>query len=123
LPILSALAYWWYAYKPKELLEIYLKLNRKALNFFSLDLLVRTLFQPWKRDEIDMSNLSLQDRLRVLLMNLVSRLVGATVRGGTILAGLLILAGLFVVFVAGMLVFILLPFISIYLIISSLLRI
>lgn len=61
---------------------------RKFFDFFSIDLLAKTLFLPWKRDEIDTSNMALEDKFRVWIMNLVSRLVGLVVRLITITLGL-----------------------------------
>jgi hypothetical protein len=118
-PIVLAVFYWWFAIKPRQLFYIYSKIIRKIRQFFSMSLLLRTLFAPWKRDEVDMGNLSLQDRFRVLMMNLVSRLVGAAVRGGTILVGMtsviLTTVGFFIT-IAG---FILLPLLSILLLIIA----
>jgi hypothetical protein len=118
-PVFLAVVFWWLVFKPKQLLYIYSKVIRKIRQFFSMSLLLRTLFAPWKRDEIDMGNLSLQDRLRVLIMNLVSRLVGAVVRGGTVLVGatsvLLTTVGFFIV-AAG---FIMLPLLSVLLLIIA----
>ena len=44
---------------------------------------------PWKKDEVDMTNLALDDRIKVWGMNLVSRFVGFMVRAITISIGLL----------------------------------
>jgi hypothetical protein len=67
-------------------------------DYFSFAILLRTLFQPWKRDTISTEHLSLQERFEVWGLNLVARLVGAVIRGATIIAGsfvLLTVIGLF----------------------------
>jgi hypothetical protein len=77
------------------------------------------LLLPWKRDEIDTSNLSIDLKLRVWIMNLVSRLIGAVVRSGVIIVGL----GAIALSVIGAIVvigaFLALPIIAIYLLISA----
>lgn len=81
--------------------------------------MLRTLLLPWKRDEIDTSNLSIDLKLRVWIMNLVSRLIGAVVRSGVIIVGL----GAIALSVIGAIVvigaFLALPIIAIYLLISA----
>lgn len=80
----------------------------------------RTLFDYWKKDEINTTNMALDDKIRVLMMNLVSRFVGAAVRSITIMVGLVIISGTILLTTLALCGFILLPFISIFLIINSL---
>lgn len=90
--------------------------------YFSISTLLRTLFDYWKKDEIDMTNLALDDRIRVMMMNLVSRFVGATVRSITILVGLFVILFVFLAMCISYVGFILLPFIVIFFIINGLAR-
>ena len=69
-----------------------------------------------------MTNLALDDRIRVMAMNLVSRFVGATVRSITILVGLLIIILVFSAMCISYIGFILLPIIVIFFIINGLAR-
>jgi predicted methyltransferase MtxX (methanogen marker protein 4) len=96
-----------------------LKVIKKIRQFFSISLLFRTLFAPWKRDEINMGNLSLQDRLRVLVMNLISRLVGAIVRGGTIVVGIISIISTTIGFTFAISAFVLLPILSLLLLMTA----
>ncbi len=64
--------------------------------------------------------MALDDKIRVLMMNLVSRFVGAAVRSITIMVGLVIISGTILLTTLALCGFILLPFISIFLIINSL---
>lgn len=100
---------WWFDYVPSRIVYVAEKTIAKVFSFFSIDLLAKTLFLPWKRDEIDTSNLALDDKLRVLVMNLVSRLVGAIVRFFTIIIGLAAIALVIILATASLLVFILSP--------------
>lgn len=106
---------------PARILSVTKLVVKKFFLFFSIDLLFKTLFQPWKRDEIDTTNMSLQDKARVLMMNLISRLVGAIVRGGTILIGLLAVAAAFLLGICAAIVIVGLPAIAIVLLVITLL--
>jgi len=87
-------------------------------SYFSIDLLLKTLFLPWKRDEINTDNLSLDLKLRVWIMNLVSRFVGAIVRLGVIFVGLVSIALCVVAAIVAVVGFVALPIIALYLLIS-----
>ncbi|MFH1855410.1 MAG: hypothetical protein ABH810_03345 [bacterium] len=69
-----------------------------------------------------MTNLALDDRIRVMMMNLVSRFVGATVRSITIMVGLLVITLVFLAMCISYIGFILLPIIVIFFIINGLAR-
>ena len=63
--------------------------------------------------------MSLDDRVRVIMMNLVSRVVGATVRGGTIAVGLGAILATIIATILALIGFISLPAIALYLIVIS----
>jgi hypothetical protein len=119
MPIFLAFVSWWLKEVPGRIIYIGQKSIRRAFEFFSIYLLLRSLFEPWKRDETDTSNMALDDKLRVLMMNLVSRLVGAVVRGGTIFVGLFVISGVFIATLAATLAFLLFPVIIVYFIINA----
>lgn len=82
---------WWYTavaaiiYKNQRLVLL------TTADYFSFRILLRTLFQPWKRDQISTQDLSLQERAQVWAMNGVARLIGFAVRSAAILGGLILL--------------------------------
>lgn len=84
----------------------------KLYDFFSISLLFRTLLLPWKRDEINATNVSLDVVIRIWIMNMVSVLVGFTVRSMTILIGLFVIFLAFLAIVASLIGFYILPFLS-----------
>ena len=110
---------WWLLEVPAKLWKITTSLSRKIFGYFSIDLLLKTLFYPWKRDEVDTTNLSLDKKFQVWLMNLISRLVGAVVRAMTIFIGLGMTALTFIIGIVAIVGFYLLPLISAYLIYQS----
>ena len=118
-PEVVAFFAWWLVFIPRRIVTISLRMVKKTFNFFSIDLLFKTLLQPWKRDEIDTTNMALDDKARVWMMNLVSRLVGATVRGGTIVIGLSAIGAIIVAAILALVGIITLPVIIVWLIIQG----
>ena len=82
-------------------------------------MLLKTLFDPWKKDEIDTTNMAMDDIIKVWFMNLISRVVGASVRSITIMVGLGAIAGVFIGSVLFFIGFILLPVLVVFLIING----
>ncbi|MCX6809910.1 MAG: hypothetical protein NTZ65_04160 [Candidatus Berkelbacteria bacterium] len=119
LPVIFGFFIWWIKVVPSKIIYIAKKLTLKAFAFFSIDLLLKTLILPWKRDEVDTTNMALDDRLKVWMMNLVSRLVGAVIRGAVICFGLLTIIGIFLGEIIALVGFILMPVIIIALIVMS----
>lgn len=60
---------------------------RQTYHKFSIPLLVRTIFAPWRRDSESTRGLSLPQILRVAVDNLLSRIIGAVIRTGTLVVG------------------------------------
>ncbi len=56
-------------------------------NIFSIPILLRTMFSPWKRIQTNPGK-SLQSHMQALLDNIISRFVGFSIRLLTIIAGL-----------------------------------
>jgi hypothetical protein len=75
----------WYNEVPKEITFYFRILSYKLLDYFSVSIITRTFFAPWKRDQVYLRNAPLNARLNVWLLNLISRLVGATLRAGLLL--------------------------------------
>jgi hypothetical protein len=89
---------WWYRQVPKELAKQQQLLLSTVVDYFSFGILLKTLFQPWKRDVISTEGISLQKQFEVFEMNTISRLIGAVVRAGAMFAGGLILIALLTLF-------------------------
>lgn len=92
------------------------KIIVKLYDFFSITLLFNTLTQPWKKDEIDASNLPFDEKIRIWMMNLISIFIGFTVRSITILIGFTAITGVFLLSVAFLVIFYALPFFCLFMI-------
>jgi hypothetical protein len=80
---------WWYKEVPKELAKQQRLLLSTIVDYFSFGILLKTLFQPWKRDVLSTEGLSLQDRFEIWGLNWMSRAIGAVVRLGAMFVGLI----------------------------------
>lgn len=79
---------WWYGPGIRRATLVVQATVHNTLDQFSVKLLLPHLFAPWKRDVLSTKGLSLEARLQVVIMNLVSRLAGAVVRSAIVAAGL-----------------------------------
>jgi len=89
---------WWYHYLSRRL---YLAFNALALtlfDLFSVKLIFKTLFAPWKRDVLSYEGLAIQQKFQVLMMNLASRCIGFIVK-------IFVFVTFIVVFVAAVIIF------------------
>lgn len=96
---------WWYAEGYRDLLSRLRDRIFRVWHFFSVDLLFKTLFAPWKQI-ITYPGKSIQAQMRALLDNLVSRLVGFAVRTIIILAAIITIAATALI---GAIIFVLWP--------------
>lgn len=82
---------WHYTRAFSDSFHIWRNVTFFVFTFFSIPLLLRTLFQPWKRIEAgrETSGFDIQDYLSTKVVNLVMRLVGAFMRLSLIVIGLM----------------------------------
>lgn len=111
--------YWWYFEEPVILWRAIRIITKKIFLSFSVPVLLRTLFDPWKRDVTYVENASLQELFNIWLGNFISRLVGFVVRTFTILIGFILTVIAFILLLAFLLVWFLMPIIIILLIING----
>lgn len=105
---------WHFVEVPKFLLSVWNNYILFALNYFSLPILLKSLFSPWRKYRWNYPRrFSIGEFFSTLISNSFSRFMGALTRIALIFVG--ILFQIFVIFV-GLIVFlfwILLPFITI----------
>ena len=84
--------FWHFATAPKKLLRITANYLIFFVHYFSVGLLIKTLFAPWKRQLIGKGEpgFSLTDVLNTLSFNLISRFIGTIIRFFVILTWLLV---------------------------------
>lgn len=119
-PIIVGFFYWWFKVAPGQIYSVSMQMVIYFYKYFSIPILFKTLFDPWKKDEIDTTNMALDDIIKVKFMNLISRLVGAVVRSMTIAIGLALVLSVLILAFCFLLGFILLPVIVVILIINGL---
>ncbi len=94
--------FWWYTDGFVRLLK-YLKAFITILaDTFSVRIISRTFFQPWKKDTASTQGLSLDKKFQVWIWNLISRFFGMTIKGFTFLVFLVcffVLLGLEIIFI------------------------
>lgn len=83
---------WWYGRGFSEYLASFVDGLRDAADFFSIRLLVRNLFAPFRQISAEKQiNLPLNARIHAWFDLLISRLVGATVRFMILIAGVVVM--------------------------------
>lgn len=81
---------WYYSIGVRKLTNLYRSILLIVWDNFSVGLLLKTLFAPWKRDIMAAQGGGLPALFQAATMNFVSRLFGFMVRTVTILTGLLV---------------------------------
>ena len=82
---------WWYARGWGVFITKLVDMLRSAADFFSISLLVRTLFAPFKQIDANKGGESLAEKFQAFIDRLVSRIVGAIMRLGLLIFGLIAL--------------------------------
>jgi len=100
--LIAAFVHWWYGPGWRDSARRLSTRLRETYLTFSVPILLRTLVAPWRRI-ITYPGAGIGERFRAILDNLISRLIGMTVRllalllAGLILAAYAILGGLLLV--------------------------
>ncbi len=100
---------WWLIDQPLHWWNLSRKITHSVLVYFSIPILLKTLFAPWKRDVHMPVNASLDIILKTMADNLISRGIGFIVRFFTILIGLFATVAVFIATILIMLFWLLLP--------------
>ncbi len=97
---------WHYSLAFSDIFHIWRDITHFVFHFFSIPLLLRTFFAPWKRIEAtrETQGLNIGDYISTKLVNTIMRFIGACMRTALIFAGLAILG---TVVLAGLAFFVL----------------
>jgi hypothetical protein len=71
---------WYYTRAFRDILAVWSNVMWFLVHFFSIPLLLRTLFSPWKRMTDQYQRTGMEDLFETLVMNMMSRVFGAFVR-------------------------------------------
>jgi len=107
--VVSGFFYWWYSAGTRQAWDVFALFIFRVYDFFSLDILVKTWFAPWKNDVLTANNIALSDQVKLWEANFVSRLIGALARTVVIFFSLIILAVSFVALTLLFTVWVLMP--------------
>jgi len=110
---------WWYGQEPVVLWRATEVISKKVFLTFSVPVLVRTLFDPWKRDITGAQNPSLQELFQIFVSNMISRMVGFFIRLFTIFTGFLVTGLCFILIFSILILWLFLPLIIIGLLIHG----
>ena len=95
-PIILLYLRWHFLEAPRTILISIKNVLLFNLEYFSVVLLLKTLFSPWKRYQWSHSGgFSIKKSMEDLASNLISRTIGAVLRGFIIVAGLVTEVALF----------------------------
>lgn len=83
---------WWYSDGWRQRAQVVSMKLDGVIDYFSIDLLIKTLFQPFRQDSTGRVDGSLGVKLHALADNLISRILGAFIRLVILLFGLLAIA-------------------------------
>jgi ATP-dependent Clp protease ATP-binding subunit ClpC len=106
--------FWHFIAVPKQILKIWINFSIFFYHYFSIGILLKTLFLPWKRvyrvkQSLGISIQEISDRLSY---NLISRCLGFLIRSSTISFGLIIIIINFLVFLNLFFVWLIIPILT-----------
>jgi len=108
--------FWHFFEMPEEIIRIWKNFLKFNLEYFSIKLLIKTLFFPWRKYQVSYGRgFDIGRFFESFLSNLIFRILGAIIRSGLILIGLLV--QIFIIFI-GIIILILWLFLPIFLILG-----
>jgi len=113
---------WHYGKALLEFTAIYKNLINFVYNFFSIPILLRSFFAPWRRlgEEYPKDVLKIEEMASVLVINFLMRLVGIVMRTVLIVVGLVTLLLMIILYPVLVIFWLLLPLIVVLLFITGL---
>lgn len=118
--IVLAFIQWWYGAGWAEQGHAMVRRIESIADNFSLGILFKTWFAPWKQIvSYKDRNMSLDNRFRAGVDNLVSRVVGFMVRSVVMLTALLCMSGLTVIAAVLLIVWPVIPLVPVILVLAA----
>ncbi len=113
--IIIQFLFWYFIEMPKNILQSWKDIFRFYLNYFSIPLLLKTLFAPWRHNLLSYSKgFDLGEYFEIFISNLISRTIGAILRFCLILIGFFVEIFIILAGVIMFLTWLMLPFCLIF---------
>ena len=118
--LVTSLLHWWYTDGWRK--QVFLVSNRLegTLDYFSIDLLLKTLFAPFRQISVGKVDGPLEVKMRALIDKLFSRVIGAFIRLMIIIIGCVMIVfqlAIGIIMLIGWALFPILPFVGIVLVV------
>ena len=121
-PIILRFWGWYYSGAVKGLIRAWRNFIIFIREYYSIPLLLRTIFAPWKRDITRRPRgLDIKRFAEVFAFNVISRILGFLVRSVTIVIGSICLVGVIIFGAVALIIWVLLPLVLAFFIIVGLL--
>ena len=110
--IISQVLIWWLVEAPRKIVLAWKNFLLFNLNYFSVVLLLKTFFSPWRRYESSYKGgFNLGKYVENFLSNIIFRFLGAIIRSVLIIAGLVVEVFILVIGFSVLILWIISPFI------------
>ncbi len=103
---------WHYSRAFRDVSSFWMNMAWFVMHFFSMPLLLRTLFSPWKRVTTEHSKEGFEDLAETVIFNIMSRVVGSLIRSVLFIMGLITLLLLFLGYVSFLILWMFLPVVA-----------
>jgi len=90
--MISKLLAWFYYEIPGRIFRYFKVWFLYLVDLFSLEIIFKTFFAPWRRDVVKVRNMPLKVVIQVWAMNVISRLIGMFIKTTTFITFLLTIA-------------------------------
>lgn len=90
--MISGYLTWWFHQGWHEAWQRAVRWLISIADFFSVDILIKTWFAPWKNDVLSSQNMALSDKTKIWEQNFASRFFGFLIRTAVIFVALIVLA-------------------------------
>ena len=112
---------WYYSGAIKGLITIWKNFIIFVREYYSIPLLLRTLFHPWRRDITKYGRgFSFKNFFETLIFNLISRGLGFIIRLFTVIIGVICLIGVIILGILALVIWLILPVILLFFVIIGL---
>ena len=100
---------WWYSDGLRQRAQMMSSRLDGIIDYFSIDLLAKTLFQPFRQDATGSVDGTLDMKLHAFADNMISRILGALIRTVILVFGMIAIAVYSIIVLVSLIVWVVLP--------------